>query len=232
VEFADQEVAEFVARLNDGAGGGFNVAAMRADGAKRSKTRPAGPDLAVVRELKLGGCRAREYRPFADSSPTILYLHGGGWTIGDLDTHDRLCRVLAARTGATVVALEYRLAPEHPWPAAVADAVAALRALAGRGTVAVAGDSAGGTVATLACLRVRDEDAAALPALQVLLCANTDLTGSSDSMREKAHGCGLDVEAVEFFNIQWVPDRSPVACRGPQRTATRARDHRRTRPAS
>jgi acetyl esterase len=208
VQFADQGLAEFVARLNDGAGGDFDVVAMRAGGAKRSKTRPQGPDLASVRELKLGGCRARAYRPSADSSPTILYLHGGGWTIGDLDTHDRLSRLLAAGTGATVLAVDYRLAPEHPWPAAVDDAVGALRELAGQGTVAVAGDSAGGTVAALACLRIRDEDPAALPAVQALLCANTDLTGSSRSMREKAHGCGLDAEAIEFFNTQWVPDRS------------------------
>ena len=74
------------------------------------------------------------------------------------------------------------------------------------GAVAVAGDSAGGLLAALSCLRVRDEHPAALPALQVLLNANTDLSGSQPSMREKASGFGLDADTVRFFNSQWVPD--------------------------
>jgi acetyl esterase len=216
VSVPDDELAEFVGRLNDGGSGEFDVAAMRAGGAQRSRTRPAGPELAAIRELELGGCRARQYRPSAEPLPVILYLHGGGWTIGDLNTHDRLCRLLAAGTGAAVVALEYRLAPEHPWPAAIDDTVAALRELLDpppalgplNGTIAVAGDSAGGTVATLACMRLRDQLPAALPALQVLLCANTDLTGSSASMQQKASGWGLSADAIRFFNRQWVPDQS------------------------
>jgi acetyl esterase len=76
------------------------------------------------------------------------------------------------------------------------------------GVVAVAGDSAGGTLATLACLRLRDEEPASLPDLQVLLNANTDLTGAQPSMREKATGWGLDASMIRFFNFQWVPEET------------------------
>jgi acetyl esterase len=113
-----------------------------------------------------------------------------------------------------VLSVGYRLAPAHPWPSSVNDAVAALRWVAAAppdlapapAAVAVAGDSAGGTLATLSCLRLRAEDPAALPVLQVLLYANTDLTGAQPSMREKASGWGLDADMVRFFAAQWVPD--------------------------
>ena len=148
--------------------------------------------------------------------PLVVYLHGGGWTIGSLESHDRMCRRLADGSGAAVLAIDYRLAPEHPWPASVDDTVAALRWVASApaelgeapSAVAVAGDSAGGTLAALACLRLRDEYPAALPRLQVLLYANTDLTGAQPSMREKAAGWGLDADTVRFFNSQWVPDQA------------------------
>lgn len=91
----------------------------------------------------------------------------------------------------------------------VASSPAELGALTG--AVAVAGDSAGGTLAALTCLRLRDEAPQALPALQVLVYANTDLTGGQPSMREKASGFGLDAETVRFFNSQWVPDPSRCA---------------------
>ena len=82
-------------------------------------------DLAVP-----GGCPARLYRPDGAGPALTLFLHGGGFVIGDLDTHDRACRRLADRSRVSVLALDYRLAPEHPWPAAVDDAVAALRWIA------------------------------------------------------------------------------------------------------
>jgi acetyl esterase len=143
-----------------------------------------------------------------------VYLHGGGWVIGDLETHDRACRRLAAGAGVAVLALDYRRAPEHPWPAAVDDAVAVLRWIAEQppelepapGAVAIAGDSAGGTIAALACVRIRDEAPEALPRVQVLIYANTDLGNSGASMVEKGHGFGLDVADVEWFSSQWVPD--------------------------
>jgi acetyl esterase len=166
-----------------------------------------------VRELWIEELPARLYRPEAGSGPLIVYSHGGGWTIGSLDSHDRVCRMLAAMSRVQILAIDYRLAPERPWPASVDDAVTAVRWIVGRtaelelcGPVAIAGDSAGGTLAALACLRVRDQHPEALPDLQVLLCPNTDLAGTHPSMREKAVGWGFDAEAVRFFSSQWVAD--------------------------
>jgi acetyl esterase len=121
-----------------------------------------------------------------------------------------------------VLAIDYRLAPEHPWPASIDDTLAVLRWVGGDGLAAVAGggpitdvgpvavggDSAGGTLATLACLRLRDEAPDAMPAVQLLVCPNTDLAGTQPSMTEKARGWGLEADGVRWFNRQWVPDES------------------------
>jgi acetyl esterase len=189
---------------------------MREGIAQRARERPRGPEMHAVRELRIGQIPARLYRPVDTRPPLVVYLHGGGWTVGSLESHDRICRRLADGSGAAVLAISYRLAPEHPWPASVEDTVAALRWVASEppelgevpDAVAVAGDSAGGTLAALACLRLRDEHPAALPGLQVLLYANTDLTGAEPSMREKAVGWGLNADTIRFFNSQWVPDRT------------------------
>lgn len=196
--------------------GPLDVADLRAGTEERARARPRGPELTAVRDLDAGGVPARLYQPVDQPAALVVYLHGGGWTIGSLATHDRVCRRLADGSGAAVLALGYRLAPEHPWPASVDDAVTALRWVSARPdalgaasaarTVAVCGDSAGGTLAALACLRLRDQDPGALPAWQVLLCANTDLTGSQPSMREKAAGFGLEASGVRFYATQWVPD--------------------------
>jgi acetyl esterase len=213
-EFADEQLAAWIHESTTL--GDLDVETMREGAAKRAAVRARGPELESVRDFPVGSVPARLYRPAAGSLPLVLYLHGGGWTIGSLETHDRACRLLARGSGAAVLALEYRLAPEHPWPASVDDTIAALRWIADRpaelgemtGAVAVAGDSAGGTLAALACLRLRDEAPDALPDWQVLLYANTDLAGAQPSMREKASGWGLDVVTIEFFNSQWVPDRA------------------------
>ena len=210
--FADAQLEEWVKQASAG-GGGLDVGAMREGIAQRSRLRPRGPEMHEVRELRVDALPARLYRPVAAPGPLVVYLHGGGWTIGGLESHDRACRNLAAGSGAQLLAVDYRLAPEHPWPASVDDAVSAVCWVAERpseleldGPVAVAGDSAGGTLAALACLRVRDEHPDALPDLQVLICPNTDLAGSHPSMQEKAVGWGMDAEAVRFFNSQWVAD--------------------------
>jgi acetyl esterase len=213
--FADERLAAFMAQASPPLAE-FDVAAMREGIAQRARARSRGPEMHAVRELRIGALPARLYHPAAGRTPLVVYLHGGGWTIGSLESHDRLCRRLADGSGAAVLAIGYRLAPEHPWPASVDDTVAALSWVASApaelgeapGAVAVAGDSAGGTLAALACLRLRDEDPAALPSLQALLCANTDLTGAQPSMREKAAGWGLSADTVRFFNSQWVPDQT------------------------
>jgi acetyl esterase len=223
-ELADPELAAFLDAFNarpSPAPDSVGPAAMRAGAAERAAARPKGPEMDAVVELTVppGGRPARLYRPTPSSAALVLYLHGGGWVIGDLATHDRACRRLAARSGVSVLALDYRLAPEHPWPAAIDDAVAALRWIAGGAAVlggtpsavAVAGDSAGGTTATLACLRLRDESPEAMPGAQLLVYANTDLTNPGESMVEKGHGFGLDAEDIEWFAAQWVPDPAMLA---------------------
>ena len=218
--FADRELADLIAQINSRPAG-TDVAALRADAAQRALARANGPDLSEVTDVlapSAAGVPAvptRLYRPQAGPGPLVVYAHGGGWTIGSLDTHDRICRRLARASGAAVLSVDYRLAPEHPAPAAIDDVVHVLRWVASAppqlgpapSAVAVAGDSAGGTLAALACLRLRDARSTALPDFQVLVYANTDLSGPGASMRQKASGWGLDVSAVEFFNRQWVPDQ-------------------------
>jgi acetyl esterase len=212
---ADAGLAQFAARPGP-AVADVPVATLRAQSAERAQARTPGPGMDAVMDLDVTGRAARLYRPAPGPLPLVVYLHGGGWTIGSLDSADRVCRRLAAGSGAAVLALDYRLAPEHPWPASVDDAVGALEWVAGRpaavepvtGRVAVAGDSAGGTLATLSCLRLRSERPAALPDLQVLLYPNTDLTGSSPSMRDNATGFGLTADDVRAFARYWVPDEA------------------------
>jgi len=118
-------------------------------------------ELADVRDATAGGVPVRVYRPQADGVlPAIVHLHGGGWVLGDLDTHDVVCRDLAACSGCAVVAVDYRLAPEHPFPAALEDSLAAVRAVGELGLdpdrVAVCGDSAGGGMAAVIARELRD----------------------------------------------------------------------------
>jgi len=182
----------------------------------RVAARPAGPPVASVTDLRIAdSIDGRLYRPAPGVGVALtVFLHGGMWTIGGLDSHDRLCRRMALATGSAVLAVDYRRAPEHPAPAAVDDAVAAIvwasarRAeLAGDGqcSLLVAGDSSGGNLAALACLRLRDQEAA-LPDVQVLIYPNTDLTLSLPSTRQKATGWGITTDAIAWGIEFWVPD--------------------------
>jgi acetyl esterase len=148
---------------------------------------------------------ARLYAAGAGPAPVLLYLHGGGFTIGGLETHDSLCRQLALRSGAAVVALDYRLAPEHRFPTAVHDAWDALQQLPERAAalgldgdrLAVGGDSAGGTLAAVCALLARD---AGLPlALQLLFYPGTAATLDSDSQRRHVDGPLLDRATLAWF---------------------------------
>jgi len=150
---------------------------------------------------------ARLYAPAHGVLPVLLYLHGGGFTIGNLETHDSLCRQLALRSGAAVIALDYRLAPEHRFPTAVDDCWAALQALAqpdtsrrlglDRSRLAVGGDSAGGTLAAVCALMARDAGLAL--ALQVLITPGTIAHADTPSHTRFAHGFLLDKQAVDWF---------------------------------
>jgi acetyl esterase len=231
---ADDELTAFIDRFNAQhlpSAADTGPTALRETAATRAASRPKGPEMSAVHEVMVppDGRAARLYRPTPDATALVLYLHGGGWVFGDLETHDRACRRLAAGSGVSVLALDYRRAPEHPWPAAVDDAVAALRWI-GSGpsqlqaptAVGVAGDSAGGTVAALACVRLRDEEPDVLPRLQLLIYANTDLSNSGASMLEKGSGFGLDVADIEWFISLWVPD--PILLKDPRISPLLARD--------
>lgn len=117
-------------------------------------------ELADVRDATAAGVPVRVYRPEAEGAlPAIVHLHGGGWVLGDFDTHDAVCRDLAAGSGCAVVAVDYRLAPEHPFPAALEDSLAVVRAVDELGLdperVGVFGDSAGGGLAAVIARELR-----------------------------------------------------------------------------
>ncbi len=154
--------------------------------------------------------RSRLYAPSGERLPVLLYLHGGGFTIGTLETHDSLCRQLALQSGAAVAAVEYRLAPEHRFPAAVDDSWAAMRWLAGEGAaalgldgrVAVGGDSAGGTLAAVCALHARDTG---LPlAAQLLITPGTTAHADTESHRRFASGFLLEAAGIEWFFDQYI----------------------------
>jgi acetyl esterase len=188
---------------------------MRAGAARRTAARPAGPELPAIVDLTVAAnpeVPVRLYRSRLDPQPLLVYFHGGGWTIGGLDSHDRICRRLALESGVAVLAVDYRRGPEHPWPAAVEDALNVVRwaraeapALVGSDHVGVAGDSAGGTIAALCCLRLRDAGELQ-PIVQVLVYPNTDLTFAQPSVQDKATGWGLDSDDAIWFAEQWVAD--------------------------
>jgi acetyl esterase len=151
--------------------------------------------------------------------PALVYYHGGGWTLGSIATYDSLCRGLARGSGALVVSVDYRLAPEHPFPAAVDDAHLALwwvaRNAADLGAdirrLGVGGDSAGGNLATVVALRVRKEG---LPvAFQALLYPGTDLT-RTDRPSHAQYGQDhlLTIASIEAFRSFYVPDRRDWTC--------------------
>jgi acetyl esterase len=205
----------------------------------------AGPPapVAAVRNERIAGPAAplpvRIYHPSPDPAPlpVIVYYHGGGWVLGDLDSHDNVCRALALKAGAVVVSVDYRLAPENPYPAAVEDAWAALgwvaenaASIGGDATrIAVAGDSAGGNLAAVVALMAREQGGPALRA-QALLYPGVDMvTSDRASMRDFADGMFLTHDRIEWFKDQYVPDRSR---RGePRVSPLHAADHRGLPPA-
>ncbi len=177
--------------------------------------------LARVEELSIpaadgAALPARLYAPSVEGLPVLLYMHGGGFTIGNLETHDSLCRQLALRSGAAVVALHYRLAPEHRFPTAVNDAWAAMRWLAEQGAslgldgsrLAVGGDSAGGTLAAVSALHARD---IGLPlALQLLITPGTTAYQDTPSYERFAKGYLLEAKGIAWFFDHYIAhaDRS------------------------
>lgn len=180
---------------------------------------PAGVEARLVLAPGPGGpVPLRAYRPAgvaaAERLPAVVYFHGGGWTIGDLDTHDVLCRQLAAGVRCAVFSVDYRLAPEHPFPAAVEDSVAATRYIAAeaaalgvdRARIAVGGDSAGGNLAAVVALTARDARGPAL-CFQLLVYPATDQRTGFASHERNAEGFLLTRAAIEYFRGQYLPRR-------------------------
>ena len=163
------------------------------------------PDVASVRDVDADGVPVRVIEPSGETRGGFVYLHGGGWVLGGLESHGPLCRALAARSGAAVIAVDYRLAPEHRYPAAVEDAWTATRWASQRfAPLAIGGDSAGGNLAAAIALRARD---AGLPlALQVLVYPATDHGCSWPSYRENERGPAFHTAEMRWFWEQYLDD--------------------------
>lgn len=164
-----------------------------------------------------GELPVREYRPLAATAqvmlPTLVFFHGGGWVVGDRDTHDVLCRLLCVQAGCAVYSVDYRLAPEHRFPAAFDDACAAVTSLAARAAelgidvtrLAVGGDSAGGNLAAAAALALRDAPSLRLAA-QVLAYPVTDLCAQGGSYEACATGYVLSAADMAYFRDHYIAD--------------------------
>ncbi len=196
---------------------------------RKGFSQPDALPLAEIRDhvLDLGThqLKVREYRPNTPLSlrwspegkaltPALLYFHGGGWTIGDIDTHDVLCRALTEGAGCAVFSLDYRLGPESPFPAAFEDALAAFhwlreKALDSRfgidpDRIALGGDSAGGNLAAAACIALRNNDIQ--PCFQLLIYPATDMLCTHASHVKRGKGYLLTKQAIEWFRGNYMPD--------------------------
>lgn len=184
-------------------------------------TQPSPPAVALSRQLAIPGpggpIALRLYRPAGSQRtqalPALIYFHGGGWVVGDLDTHDPLCRELTNGSGCAVVAVDYRLAPEHRFPAAMDDALAALKWVAENaaalsidpGRLALGGDSAGGNLAGVTALAARECGGPAL-LFQLLIYPVTDMRRVAPSHQANGHGYLLTSDALAYCYGQYVGD--------------------------
>jgi acetyl esterase len=186
---------------------------------RRALTQPDPPPVHVLREhLVPRGqekLKVREYRPSGVAPgphlPALVYLHGGGWTIGDLDTHDVLCRTLCNGARCVVLSVDYRLAPEVAFPGAYEDTVAAFQWAAencdrlgidGR-RIAIGGDSAGGNLAAAACLGLLGESMQ--PVFQLLIYPATDQRAAAPSHQSNGQGYLLTRDSILWFRRQYLP---------------------------
>ncbi|GIW41914.1 MAG: putative lipase/esterase [Candidatus Binatia bacterium] len=184
-----------------------------------------------------GSIPVRLYRPDRSGRlPALVYFHGGGWVIGDLESHDNVCRALSKGARCLVVSVDYRLAPENPFPAAVDDAFAATKWVHANAAeigadperLAVGGDSAGGNLAAVVALRARDEGGPPLR-FQLLVYPVTDSRFDWPSYRENGEGYLLTLDAMRWFWSLYVPDEKQRT--HPFVAPLRAPDHRNLPPA-
>jgi acetyl esterase len=224
--------------------GDKDVPAARAD--RRLEARIVSPPrpipMARVEAIEIPGpagtIGARLYVPPGpqEPAPLLVYYHGGGWVIGDLDTHDNPCRFIAAHSGARVLSVDYRLAPEHPFPAAVEDAWAAYEwAVANAASlgvdptrIGVGGDSAGANLAAVVCLLARDQGAQA-PAMQLLIYPVTQVGEDLPSRLRFKEGFLLTRRSMDFFEESYLHNEADYA--DPRVSLLRAGDFANLPPA-
>jgi acetyl esterase len=176
----------------------------------RAVLSPPPPPVADVRLNIFGQIAVRSYRPLAEETlPALVYFHGGGWTIGDLDTHDVVCRQLALGARCVVFSVDYRLAPEHRFPAAVDDCVGATKYILENhenlnidgSRIAVGGDSAGGNLAAVVALTLEGV------AFQLLIYPATDMRCALPSHQRNGEGYLLTKESIAFFRRNYVQEK-------------------------
>jgi acetyl esterase len=199
------------------AGGATLAAARREIDVSGNQLAPRNVNLAAVEDRVLGSTPVRLYRPHgvADPSPALVFFHGGGFAVGSLDSHDAMCRQMAAQVPCTVIAVDYRCAPEHPFPAAPDDALEAFRAVAQQAQalgldparLGICGDSAGGTLAAGVALDTRGDDVR--PCLQVLIYPCLDLTLSFPSIDTLGTGFLLEKVGLAWFRDTYLGDHDP-----------------------
>ncbi len=220
----DRRVA-FALRLMERASGGRALHAFGVRGARTQMARlpalmdPEPPKVLRVSESEFDGPRGMvRVRIYAapgmhGKAPVLVYFHGGGGVVGDLETHDVPCRALCRGAACTVVSVEYGLAPEHPFPAGLDDCVAAFRwvrdhpeRVDGDGRVAVAGDSMGGNLAASVALQTRAEGG---PCFQLLIYPMTDPVEPSSSRKGFARGFLLEAETIAWFERKYLAAADP-----------------------
>jgi acetyl esterase len=201
----------------------ISLAEGRARAAKALTYASAREEMAQVRDMVIPGpggpLRARHYIPSANGPlPTVLFFHGGGWVLNNLDTHDHVCRLLANLSGCAFFSVDYRLAPEHKFPAGVEDAWAALNWLAKHGgdievdpsRLAVAGDSSGATLAAVIAARARHSENIRL-ACEALIYPPTDhWTADTNSYRDNGRDYLLTRDLMIWFWEKYLPTDAPL----------------------
>lgn len=222
-----RSVVEAIGKMNLGP-----LEALTTEQARAQFKQSRAPFLAPPQEVALaideevpsaaGPIRVRRYRPLSsaarDQLPALIYFHGGGWVFGDLDTHDALCRGICNASGWCVVAVDYRRAPEHKFPAAAEDALAVAQFLLRHGEergidaarLAAGGDSAGGNLTAVTALALRARGEGQLK-LQVLIYPVTDFAMNTPSYARLGQGFLLTSERMRFFKRSYLPAEADVA---------------------